>query len=236
MDNKPKDKSVMSQIKHELKCVPDVMFSLLCAGPSPRFNPLCPHFKIKRTGTATGVLGASSSYARKAIRPNAEARFKQEQKDAERKNGTFGRQSSSAPASASAQQLLGYAQGTTPKLATGCRVRCCRWLYAEQAYRDATFATLDDRGYQTLRIFHGHNLQAFFIHILISKHQPGEVITLDFRKENEKLLEKTKKDYAAKAWKKSQQGAADGTRAMQTPRLPPPPVSNFASIRGKSTL
>lgn len=81
------------------------------------------------------------------------------------------------------------------------------------------------------------NLQTFFIRLIpISKHQPGEVITLDFRKEKEKLLEKTRADCAAKAWKRLQQGAADGPRTTQTPRLPPPPVSNFASICGKSTV
>ena len=124
MDNKPKDKGVMSQIKHELKCVPDAAAQrALCCSRLHDLTPFCPLFQFNRTGTAVGVMAASSSYARKAIRPNAEAQFKQEQKDAERKNGTFGRLSSSAAASASAQQLLGYAHGTTPKLATGCRVR-----------------------------------------------------------------------------------------------------------------
>lgn len=42
MDNKPKDKSVMSQIKHELKCVPDAMFSLLRAGPGSTIQPALP--------------------------------------------------------------------------------------------------------------------------------------------------------------------------------------------------
>jgi hypothetical protein len=71
---------------------------------------------------------------------------------------------------------------------------------------------------------------------LISNHQPGEVITLDLRKENEKQLEKKKQEYAIKAWKQLREGAADGAHAAtQTPRLTRPRVSNFASIRGKST-